>query len=283
MKRQPNNSVSTVGPVPVRHRFPRRRRESGFTMVEIALSLAIIGFALVAIIGVLPAGMTVQQQNREETIVNADAKYWMDAIRSGAQGLNDLPFYVSAITNVTTQGNQVTVNWYTPAAGINGVRLTDGRTIIGLLSTPKYYLPPGSTTYQSNYVTAYVRALSGPISDKFPQSNPDVLDTAFSYRMAVEIVPQREIVPLALGDRQRIAPSDPGLGTNFVSTLRLMQDNLYEIRLFFRWPLQPNGQVGVGRLTFRSVVGGRLGFVPDSRTKVPTFFFFEPHDYQLPQ
>ena len=41
------------------------RSNSAFTMVEIALALAIIGFALVAIIGVLPFGLNVQRQNRE--------------------------------------------------------------------------------------------------------------------------------------------------------------------------------------------------------------------------
>ena len=40
---------------------------AAFTMVEIAICLAIIGFALVAIIGVLPIGMNTQRDNREET------------------------------------------------------------------------------------------------------------------------------------------------------------------------------------------------------------------------
>ena len=55
----------------------RPTRQSAFTMIEIALCLAIIGFALVAIIGVLPTGMGVQRQNREETIINQDATIWM--------------------------------------------------------------------------------------------------------------------------------------------------------------------------------------------------------------
>ena len=42
-------------------------------MIEIALCLAIIGFALVAIIAVLPRGLSVQQENREETIIGKDA------------------------------------------------------------------------------------------------------------------------------------------------------------------------------------------------------------------
>ena len=61
----------------------------GFTMVEIALSLAIVGFALVAIIGVLPAGLNVQKENREDTIVNQDATLFLNAIRNGDLDGND--------------------------------------------------------------------------------------------------------------------------------------------------------------------------------------------------
>ncbi len=43
----------------------------------------VIGFALVAIIRVLPQGLTVQRDNREETIINFEAAFLMDAIRSG--------------------------------------------------------------------------------------------------------------------------------------------------------------------------------------------------------
>ena len=42
-------------------------------MVEIAICLAVIAFALVAIIGILPAGLQVQKENREDTLT---AKLW---------------------------------------------------------------------------------------------------------------------------------------------------------------------------------------------------------------
>ena len=71
-------------------------------MVEIAICLAIIGMALVAIIGVLPLGMNVQRDNREETVINQDATVFLEAIRNGARGLNDLTNYVYAITNYWT-------------------------------------------------------------------------------------------------------------------------------------------------------------------------------------
>ena len=88
---------------------------SAFTMIEIALCLAIIGFALVAIIGTLPRGLNVQKQNREETIINQDAALWMNAIRSGAKGYDDLTNYIIGITN--------TFREYT----INGGPRTPGR------------------------------------------------------------------------------------------------------------------------------------------------------------
>src|SRR5437773_11175349 len=77
---------------------PRTQPQAAFTMVEIAISLAVIGFALVAIIGVLPRGLTVQRQNREETIINQDADVFFSAIRNGARGMDDLTNYVIAIT-----------------------------------------------------------------------------------------------------------------------------------------------------------------------------------------
>jgi type II secretory pathway pseudopilin PulG len=70
-----------------------------FTMVEIALSLAIIGFALIAIIGVLPAGLSVQKDNREQTVINLDAAYLMmsyEAARS-ARTTSPITSYPSQI------------------------------------------------------------------------------------------------------------------------------------------------------------------------------------------
>src|SRR5450756_474530 len=72
-----------------RFTFHVSRSQRAFTMVEIAISLAIIGFAMVAIIGVLPIGMTVQKDNREETVINQDATVFINAIRNGARGLDD--------------------------------------------------------------------------------------------------------------------------------------------------------------------------------------------------
>jgi type II secretory pathway pseudopilin PulG len=249
-----------------------RQSESAFTMVEIAISLAIIGFALVAIIGVLPLGLDVQKDNRQETIINQDAGYFMDAIRNGARGLDDLTNYVIGITNYWTLYNTNVPpprSWklvksdndgydpfgsrVTSLPGPPFFPLTNGYRIVGLLATPKLEYVGGN--YQSNYVVAFVRALSGSAVEKFPQTNDTVLRLAFSYRMIPEIVPV------------------PGYDTNSAYGKNL-QANLNELRLLFRWPLLPNWSAGNGRQSYRSLVGGRLLKTNDVTGQ--TLHFFQP-------
>jgi uncharacterized protein (TIGR02598 family) len=46
----------------------RNRRESAFSLVEVALALGIAAFALVAVFGLLPLGITSNQNSVEQTI-----------------------------------------------------------------------------------------------------------------------------------------------------------------------------------------------------------------------
>ncbi|MDB6059445.1 MAG: hypothetical protein JWO95_3289, partial [Verrucomicrobiales bacterium] len=68
----------------------RAGKASGFTMIEIAIALGVIGFALVAIIGILPLGLNVQKDNREDTIASQDGQYFMDLLRYGRQGTKEI-------------------------------------------------------------------------------------------------------------------------------------------------------------------------------------------------
>jgi type II secretory pathway pseudopilin PulG len=242
--------------------------KAGFTLVEIALSLAIIGFALVAIIGVLPTGLNVQRDNREETIIVHEANYFMDAIRNGARGLDDLTNSIIRIRNDWTTYNTNSPTWskvesdydeYTktsfhvtsstpPPAEF---KLTDGYRILGLLVRPKFqYL--GAASVRSNHVVAYMHALSGAASEKFPVDNTNVLDLAFNYRMIVEVYP----VPFA--------------ETN-TAFARELGPNLRELRLIFRWPLRADGTTGDGRQVFRTMTGGQL--MKTNNFGQPLFFF----------
>jgi type II secretory pathway pseudopilin PulG len=255
----------------------RAAPQSAFTMVEIALCLAIIGFALVAIIGVLPIGMRVQRENREETIINQDASVLMDAIRHGERGLDDLTNYVFAISNYSqwysvaqpsappmpaktaTMGYTFLTSTSNGVAMIPPMPINSGARIIGLLSTPKYLTlkPPPDGLFISNHVVAYVRAISGSAAEKPPQRDPGVQAVAFSYRLTSEIVPVQT----------------PDTASRYG---RNLTNNLRELRLTFAWPLLPNGNVGSGRQVFRTMVGGQVATNNDAGQ---TLYFFQPSVY----
>ncbi len=256
----------------------------GFTIIEIALCLGIIGFALVAIIAILPRGLDVQRRNREETIVNHDAQMWLDTLRSGSHGDDDLTNYVLCITNFYTNYNaDFTINsgtsgyyYYTPSNS-GGVPnppppfpLTNGARIIGLLSTPKFF-PTNDPPYTSNYLVAYVRSMSGPEVDKPPQNSGTVLADAFTYRMVVE---NYSDTPMDTNDicMNCVSNSVFARGTSVVTTASqwidrtnllykswLMQSNLHDLRLVFRYPVLPNGQIpDYGISTYRAMANGAL-------------------------
>lgn len=243
---------------------PKASSHAGFTMIEIAICLAIIGFALVSILLVLPSGMNTQRDNREETVINQDATVLLEAIRSAARGADDLTNYVFAITNswqeFDKQG-QPTANFgvnsyvYTTANAYNTaapyLALTNGANIVGLLSTPEYTDLNGrpissifDTFYRSNHVVALVRAISGLAAEKPPQDNPIMRDDTLTYRLFCVNAP----MPV---DTNTINNTDALFARRLAAAQR-------ELRLTFLWPVLPNGKLGIGRQTFRTTVAGEL-------------------------
>src|SRR2546426_3875040 len=167
-----------------------RRAVAAFTMVEIAISLGVIAIALVAILGVLPTGVRVQRDNREDTILNQEGVFWLEAIRSGSKGLDYLTNYVDLIT-ISNANTSAVIAFPSPGfltkvptyATTKDV-LTNGQQIVGLLTLPKYLQGFGSEQYATNYVTALVRAITGSAVEKSASAR----DMAFGYRLSSEVV-----------------------------------------------------------------------------------------------
>ena len=261
---------------------PPCRATAAFTMIEIALCLAIIGVGLVAIVGVLPIGLNTQRDTREETVVNQDATVLLEAIRNGQHGADDLTNYVYAITNYWTLYN---ANGNVAGSGIDGynyqgsqvtkiapppsIPLTNGANIIGLLSTPEFttnasgfYLPIPTlfnNNGYSNHVVAYVRSLSGLATEKPPQNNDLMVGDSFSYR----------IYCVNAG-----VPFD----TNrpFAGYVRQLFANEHELRMTFLWPQQPNGSLGSGRHTYRTTIAGQLG----TNAANQGLYFYQPQTFK---
>lgn len=226
-----------------------RQAQGGFTMVEIALSLAVVAFALVAILGVLPTGMTVQKDNREDTLINQEGRYWLEAIRSGALGLEDLTNHVESIrrTNYigTSTGSRADFK-VDQTIVINNDRPTDLQPsdIIALLSTPKYVGRPDGKT-NVHFVAARVKAITGPAAEKGLLTN----EFSFRYELQAEIT---SIPPIP----NAFAATNVAMGRYN----QLMTNSLHDVRLIFRWPVVQRGNgwfVGNGRKTFRARISGQ--------------------------
>ncbi|HZR19980.1 MAG TPA: type II secretion system protein [Verrucomicrobiae bacterium] len=261
------------------------RRCGGFTMIEIAISLAIIGFALVAIIGILPTAMNAQRDNEQETIINQDASILMDSVRNGERGLDDLTNYVIGITNYITDFSAAgrpngtpTLLAYTPQMGyVNGgsnprMALTNGYTIVGVLSTPKIIPHTSGVGYQSNHVVAVFRSMSGPAAEKPPQINPTMQELALNYRVIADVS--------GYGTNFFDPSWTNGINTNFYRVITNFQLNLHDVRLTFLWPVLPSGKLGSGRQVYRTTVGGHLLYEPtNSPNSQYYYWFFQPRNF----
>ena len=278
------------------------RGRDGFTMIELAICLGIIAFALVAIIGVLPVGINVQKDNREETVINQDGMFWMEAIRSGSTGMNDLTNHVVFIEIDPAQGSNQKVYRWEPLAAKPGdghmelPRGVQGAAIIGLLSMPAQADLVGPVTVRNwpqinnesriyNRVQAKIRAISGSAVDKGEASR----EMAFSYRLTSEVRPIR-----TMGDWGNLSGNKLAVDAN-----RFRKLNFYEIKLTFQWPEYRFGdeeRPGPNKKVFRTVVAGRLvnrnlnllnsldlttGQFQEDITS--PFFFFEPNRFSVPK
>jgi type II secretory pathway pseudopilin PulG len=256
----------------------RRQGERGFTMVEIAIAIGVIGFALVAVIGILPAGMNVQKDNREDTTIGEDAPVFLNAIRNGANvtnlnavngGLDFLTNYVEKILFIGVTNGNFTTN-------IEYAGFTSGSQIVGLLSTPEHL---NVTSNNYSITRAIVRALGGA----GVQQNGANLATAFRYQLDVEIVPFVNIPPdstnfdlYTYGSPDYIIRSNRwlevtvGLGTapsvDFPTGTGALAYNLYDVRLHFTWPVISDVKTstgtsivtGPGGQNFRTMVASGL-------------------------
>jgi len=255
-----------------------RGKDAAFTMVEIALCLGVIAIALVAIIGVLPTGVRVQKDNREDTVINQEGLLWLEAIRSGAQGLDYLTNYVDTITISNKTG---LTNFYNQALGgtppppPNANALTNGQTIIGLLTYPK--VTTLGNTFLTNLVVARVRAISGSAADKGPSQT--TRDFAFGYRIISEVVsvsvyPPEYLDPNAPG----ITAQESASRTNRARLERNRLSNFEELRLTLQGPLIPKGTsydvLGTPK-TFRTLISGPVLAGPVGKNLVQPSIFIQ--------
>jgi hypothetical protein len=229
----------------------------------------------------------------------------MEAFRNGAKGSDDLTNYIISITNYTQGYNQrgvpiggsahtwgYTYNGSTFDSGPSNPQfpLTNGYRIIGLLGTPKLLWSGEryNSPFLSNHVVATFRSMSGPAIEKAPQTNSIIQDLGLGYRVIADVSPfgTNFYDPLWLYRGPPLQTNSPDYIAkfNYSNVLRNLSLNLRDIRLTFRWPLLPNGDVGPGRQVYRTMVGGRQYATNDYDNAgrplaLTNLYFFEPRNY----
>jgi type II secretory pathway pseudopilin PulG len=183
------------------------KRSEGFTMVEIAIALGVIAFALIAIIGILPIGLQTQRDVREETIVNQDARVLIEAIKSGGRDVSsDLGSYVVHIDNDPTD--------YSTMSG----PLSLGKPLPGIWTTNLVQL----LTDTANGHTITFSAIGGAVASRGSEF-------ALRYQVTNTVVPVPEYDTTPLSNQVyevRLRFTWPVLGNNTVGS----QANRYVVR-----------------------------------------------------
>lgn len=234
------------------------RREAGFTLLEIAVSLAVIGFAIVAVIGVLPTGLNIQKDTREKTTILQDASYFMEAIRHGASEVN-----TNRVAYESTQLVDSIPKMWRVYEGLPPEVLEQGKDyrtdadVIQLMSEPSRVLPQGRFLYS----VALVRALSGSASEKGGRAFDSRI--AFSYFLRSDILSVTNSIPISTHITTEpivLGPAEFDLRStewNRIST------NLSEMRFAVMWPPVPDayevGETYRNKLRFRTMVSGAVG------------------------
>ncbi|MGA2555455.1 MAG: hypothetical protein ABSG04_04200, partial [Verrucomicrobiota bacterium] len=251
-------------------------------MIEIAIALGVIAFALIAIIGILPVGLNVQRETHQDEVIGQDGRFFLEAIRKGGPATNlgantSLDFltnYVEqiAIITISANGNATATNVYTTNVP-SGHYYTNGAMILGLLTTPASYWPVYGQNLNS--VTARIRGLTGAATE---QGGSNAV-TAFRYYMNVEIVPFNSISPQSFDYMDYNQTNDPinyGIRLERFTEVPYLENNLYEVRLRFSWPVRPNGTEGPGRQIYRSLVSAHP---VNCTNNASLYWFFQPNTY----
>lgn len=240
---------------------PRAPQQAAFTLTEIALCIAVIGIALTAIIGVLPSGLNVQKQNREDTLVSQDAQFLIESIRSGAMAIPDLTNQVDFILWRRTGAENKEYYFRGPnfqeALPGTVIPLTASWQVTALLGMPRYEAVRNGVV--QNEVTAQFRTFGSPFSEKPYRDAGGLpsqarLQTAMRYLVTAETQTTPTRPPLILNGYTNRNES------NIVaSQLFRIEQGMSDLRLTFQWPVFRVGadfRTGGSRRSFRSLIRG---------------------------
>ena len=215
----------------------QRNALGGFSIAEVMLAIGVVAFGLVAVLGVLPAGLTVQKDNREETIIRYDAQYWMTILRAGMQPTDALHQVEWVELQVDDGVGPVVYRAHRPRLGGDGAgpewrnlpplfrghlkQASWPTDVIGWMS-----IPDNGTALGSVKKTARVRAMNGQLFDRI-------------YGRKALVATRQEFV--SEGDTAFHPLPGGEFAFSYLLETHIAPDpanvNLWRITLTFKWPV----------------------------------------------
>ena len=128
------------------------------------------------------------------------------------------------------------------------------------------------TATYTNHVVAYVRSISGPAVEKPPQDNPIIQSDAFGYRIFCVNALVATTWTRSCSMRDNVSYILNGQPTYS----KQLAANLHELRLTFLWPQLPNGKLGIGRQTYRALIGGQIA---TNLAAGNILYFYQPQSF----
>lgn len=244
---------------------------AAFTLIEIALALGVIAIGLVSIIGLMPFGLGVQRENKDETVIDHDARLMFGFLKAGAAETNDLETLGRLWLHIVPDAKGQRKVWVTntvityelttrkpvgePNVTVTELEVVDPRTPVrlnpeqislasvlsaqSLAGTVQYDLAQNRMVVSRVQTTMFMRAQAGSAYDKYPQTNQTVTQMAFTYKLVRELFPlQSTEVPFNNSVGSANPPALPA----------------YEARLSFAWPAYGPNSTGYGRRVYRAII-----------------------------
>ena len=155
-------------------RNPSARRNAGFSLVEVVIALGVVGFAIVAILGVIPLGLKTSHSAQDQTRSAQIAQDILSSMASQAQ--TNFP---NVVINQTSTGFSYNINLsnkyqYDTLAADNEGRLIAASSASDVLKYPYQVLvqvDPSPVGFDSGYASQVtVRILSPPSAN--PSTTP---------------------------------------------------------------------------------------------------------------
>jgi uncharacterized protein (TIGR02598 family) len=157
---------------PARHSAIR-----GFSLTETTLALAILGFSLVSLLGLLSVSMTTAKESAQETYFASAARQVVDGLRAVA--FRDIPYAEPSSGSSAPAGVELPTVYFDE----NGQWLAPDRA--SWLTTPDSATPPPGATYRCDVIVAPDLHTLTPASLALPQDSARVN----LLRIAITITP----------------------------------------------------------------------------------------------